>query len=114
MATLEQTVDDLVNRLARMEANTAQGFHLLGETDKSMAGRLSRMETRMLRGFDELGIDVKTLPGWISVDEAAGVITITSLHHSLGSIYKELEKHNVETGQGRYRVVYHNQIICYI
>lgn len=44
--------------------------------------KLIRIESKLVRGFEEMGIDTDADPNWLSVDDAARVIYVSTIGRS--------------------------------
>lgn len=51
--------------------------------DNEIYERVKRIETKLIRGFEEMGINTDVDPDWLSVDDAARVIYLSTTGRSL-------------------------------
>lgn len=62
--------------------------------------RLTRIESKVARGFEELGIGVNTDHDWLTVDEAARVVYLSTLGRSLQVVLTDMKRRGA-TQKGR-------------
>ena len=61
--------DGIIKRLSRLEKETLS--------------RLVRVESKLVRGFEELGISTDKDDDWLSVDNAARIVYVSTIGRSL-------------------------------
>lgn len=49
--------------------------------EKELMNRMTRIETKLVRGFEELGVNIDKDNEWITVDDDARVVYISTLGH---------------------------------
>lgn len=76
-----------------------------------IAAQLKRMETKIVRGFEEMGVDTNVDHEWISVDDAARVIYLSTLARSLMVIRKEAPKRGATNFTKPYDLVHQGRVV---
>lgn len=74
--------------------------------DRYVKNHLTRLESKLVRGFEELGINIDKDPDWLSVDDDAGIVYITTLGRSLMVMLADMER------KGATREGYPYEIVC--
>lgn len=72
---------------------------------------LRRIETKMTRGFEELGVSLSEEEGWLSVDDPARVIYVTSTGRSISIMKKEAAKQGATQFGKSYDIVHKGDVI---
>ncbi len=75
-------------------------------TMNDLEQRLRRMETRLVRGFEELGIDLDVDDDWLTVDEPSRTIYVSTLGRSLVVIRREARRRGASTKNKSYEIVH--------
>lgn len=68
--------------------------------------RLTRVESKIARGFEELGIGVNTEPDWLTVDDSARVLYLSTLGRSLQVILSDAKRRGA-TQMGKVYTIVH-------
>lgn len=60
--------------------------------DRELMNRLVRIESKLVRGFEELGVNIDADHDWITVDDAARVVYISTLGRSLTVMLSDMAR----------------------
>lgn len=80
--------------------------------DNEILNRLTRIESKLVRGFEELGLDIDVDPNWMTVDEPARVLYVSSLARSLKIMNSEARRRGAEQTGKEYEVVHRGNVVA--
>ena len=76
--------------------------------------RLTRIESKIARGFEEQGIDIDVDPNWMTVDDSARVIYVSTMGRSLKIVHSEAIKRGAKQKGKEYDVVHRGETVATI
>jgi len=82
--------------------------------EHEVLNRLTRIESKVARGFEEQGIDIDVDPNWITVDDAARVIYVSTLGRSIKIVRSEAVKRGATHRGKEYDVVHRGDVVATI
>ena len=71
--------------------------------------RLKRVETRVMRGFEGIGVDLYDSTDWLSLDESAHTIYVSTMGRSIQVINDSAKKLGAKVGR-TYDVVWRGDV----
>lgn len=74
--------------------------------DRYVKNHLTRLECKLVRGFEELGINIDKDPEWLSVDNDAGVVYVTTLGRSLMVMLTDMQRKGASREGYPYEIVF--------
>lgn len=84
-----------------------------GDTQyRDVRTRLIRMESKLVRGFEELGVSLEVDADWLSVDDAANIVYVSTLGRSLTVIMQEMKARGATKIGQEYELVHKGETIC--
>lgn len=82
--------------------------------EHEVLNRLTRIESKVARGFEEQGIDIDVDPNWITVDDAARVIYVSTLGRSIKIVHSEAVKRGAKQKGKEYDIVHRGNVVATI
>lgn len=76
--------------------------------DRNLKTHLIRLESKLVRGFEELGINIDKDPDWMSVDDDAGVVYVTTLGRSLMVMLADMKRKGASREGYPYEIVFND------
>ncbi len=73
--------------------------------------RLTRIESKLVRGFEELGLNIDKDHDWLSVDDAANIVYISTLGRSLMVTLVDMQRMGATKVGQHYDVVHRGDIV---
>lgn len=80
-------------------------------THKELVNRLTRIETKLVRGFEELGVNIDKDNEWISVDDEARVVYISTLGRSMTVMLSDMARLGATQYGKEYDVVHRGELV---
>jgi hypothetical protein len=80
--------------------------------NRELRTRLIRMESKLVRGFEELGVSLDVDKDWLSVDDAANIVYVSTLGRSLTVILQEMKARGATKVGQEYEVVHKGETVC--
>lgn len=74
--------------------------------NRELITRLTRMETKLVRGFEELGVNIDKDNEWITIDDEARVVYISTLGRSMTVLLSDMARLGA-TQYGKYYDIIH-------
>lgn len=90
--------DGIIKRLSRLEKETL--------------GRLVRVESKLVRGFEELGISTDKDGDWLTVDDAARIVYVSTIGRSLMVLLTDMERLGASHYGENYEVVHKGETVA--
>lgn len=81
---------------------------------EDLTARLVRIESKLVRGFEELGVELGVDKRWLTVDDAANTIYVSTLGRSMQVIIQEMKALGATKVGEYYEVVSGGQVVAYI
>lgn len=79
--------------------------------DRELMNRLVRIESKLVRGFEELGVNIDKDNEWLTLDEAASVVYVSTLGRSMTVLLSDMARAGA-TQEGKvYDVVHRGDIV---
>ena len=78
---------------------------------KELVNRLTRIETKLVRGFEELGVNIDKDNEWITVDDEARVVYISTLGRSMTVMLSDMARLGATKYGNEYDVVHRGELI---
>ena len=82
--------------------------------EHEVLNRLTRIESKVARGFEEQGIDIDVDPTWMTVDDAARVIYVSTLGRSIKIVRSEAVKRGAKQTGKEYDIVHRGNVVATI
>lgn len=79
--------------------------------DRYVKNHLTRIESKLVRGFEELGINIDKDPEWLSVDDDAGVVYVTTLGRSMMVIIADMQRKGASREGYPYEIVFNGEAV---
>lgn len=64
----------------------------MGMFERDVIGRLTRVESKLVRGFEELGINIVSSDDWLTVDDAARIVYVSTLGRSMTVLMSDMAR----------------------
>ena len=80
--------------------------------DSEIINRLTRIESKLVRGFEELGLDIDVDPNWLTVDEPARTLYVSSMARSLKIMNSEARRRGASHTGKEYEVVHRGEVVA--
>ncbi len=77
----------------------------------NIEARLRRIETKIVRGFEELGIDTGAEPDWLTVDDSAATLYVSTLGRSITVVLAEAKKRGASLRNKPYDIVHRGEVV---
>ena len=74
--------------------------------------KLTRIESKLVRGFEELGADTDADPNWLSVDDVARVIYVSTIGRSLKLMHSVAIAKGATQFRKEYDVVHKGNVVA--
>lgn len=79
--------------------------------DKDVINRLIRIESKLVRGFEELGVNIGSSNDWLTVDDPARTVFVSTLGRSLTVMLNDMDRAGAtQVGKG-YEIVHKGDIV---
>ena len=78
---------------------------------KELVTRLTRMETKLVRGFEELGVNIDKDNEWITVDDEARVVYISTIGRSMTVMLSDMARLGATQYGKEYDIVHRGDLI---
>ena len=92
--------DGIIKRLSRLEKETLS--------------RLVRVESKLVRGFEELGISTDKDDDWLSVDNAARIVYVSTIGRSLMVLLSDMGRLGATHYGDNYKVIHKGVTIAVV
>lgn len=76
-----------------------------------VVNKLIRIESKLVRGFEELGVDTDADPNWLSVDDAARVIYVSTIGRSFKLMHSTAIAKGAQQFGKEYDIVHKGDVI---
>ncbi|CAB5219948.1 hypothetical protein UFOVP232_10 [uncultured Caudovirales phage] len=78
---------------------------------KDLLFRLTRIETKLVRGFEELGVNIDKDNDWLSVDDEARVVYVSTLGRSMTVMLSDMARAGAKQLGKEYDIVHRGDLI---
>lgn len=79
--------------------------------EKELMNRMTRIETKLVRGFEELGVNIDKDNEWITVDDDARVVYISTLGRSMTVMLSDMTRLGATQYGKDYDVIHRGDLI---
>ena len=79
--------------------------------DREVMHRLVRIESKLTRGFEELGVNTDHNDDWLSVDDAARVVYISTLGRSMTVLLSDMARKGATQTGKNYDIVHKGVLV---
>jgi len=79
--------------------------------EREATNRLIRIESKLVRGFEELGINIDKDRDWLTVDNVARVVYISTLGRSILVMLSDMEREGATHLGENYEIVHNGETI---
>jgi hypothetical protein len=79
--------------------------------DRELVNRLTRIESKLVRGFEELGVNIDQDRDWLTVDDAARVVYVSTLGRSLMVILNDMQRAGATQDGKEYDIVHRGEVM---
>lgn len=79
--------------------------------DRELINRLTRIETKLVRGFEELGVNIDRDSEWLTLDEPAAVVYVSTLGRSMTVLLSDMARAGATQEGKEYDVVHRGELI---
>lgn len=100
MSSFVKDEDAVAKRLSRLE--------------REVVSRLTRVESKLVRGFEELGISTDKDDDWLTVDDAARIVYVSTIGRSLMVLLSDMARLGASHFGDNYEVVHKGNIIAVV
>lgn len=74
--------------------------------EREVMNRLVRIESKLVRGFEELGVNIDKDTDWLSIDDAARVVYVSTLGRSITVMLSDMARAGATHVGKEYEVVH--------
>jgi hypothetical protein len=78
----------------------------------SSTARLTRIESKLVRGFEELGVSLDVDPEWMTVDDDANTVYVSTIGRSLVVVIQEMKARGATKVGQHYEIVHGGQVVA--
>ncbi len=79
--------------------------------EKEVMNRLVRIESKLVRGFEELGVNIDKDTDWLTVDDAARVVYVSTLGRSLVVMISDMARAGASHVGKDYEIIHKGNVI---
>lgn len=79
--------------------------------EREVMNRLVRVESKMVRGFEELGINIDADSGWLTLDEAARTVYVSTLGRSITVMLSDMVRAGAEQFGKAYDIIHRGELV---
>jgi len=79
--------------------------------EREVMNRLVRIESKLVRGFEELGVNIDKDADWLTVDDAARVVYISTMGRSLTVLLTDMVRAGATQSGKVYEVIHKGEIV---
>lgn len=79
--------------------------------EQDVINRLVRVESKLVRGFEELGVNIASRDDWISVDEPARTVYVSTLGRSLTVMLNDMARGGAAQWGKAYDIVHKGDVV---
>jgi len=80
----------------------------------NVTSRLIRIESKLVRGFEELGVSLDVDPDWLTVDNAANTVYVSTIGRSLSVLLQEMKARGATKVGDTYEVVHRGEVVAHV
>lgn len=79
--------------------------------EREVMNRLVRIESKLVRGFEELGVNIDADSDWLTVDDAARVVYISTLGRSMTVMLSDMVRQGATQIGKSYDIVHRGDLV---
>ncbi len=80
-------------------------------SERDLINRLIRIESKLVRGFEELGVNIVSRDDWLTVDNAARTVFISTLGRSMTVLLSDMERAGATHVGKEYEIVHKGEVV---
>jgi hypothetical protein len=80
-------------------------------SERDLINRLIRIESKLVRGFEELGVNIVSRDDWLTVDNAARTVFISTLGRSMTVMLSDMERAGATHVGKEYEIVHKGEVV---
>lgn len=80
-------------------------------SERDIINRLIRIESKLVRGFEELGVNIVSRDDWLSVDDPARTVFVSTLGRSLTVLLSDMDRAGATQVGKEYEIVHKGEIV---
>jgi hypothetical protein len=80
-------------------------------SERDVINRLIRIESKLVRGFEELGVNIVSRDDWLTVDNAARTVFISTLGRSMTVMLSDMERAGATHVGKEYEIVHKGEVV---
>lgn len=82
--------------------------------EREIMKRLVRIESKLVRGFEELGVNIDKDPNWLTVDDNARTVYISTLGRSMTVLLSDMQRVGATHVGENYEVVHQGDVVAIV
>jgi predicted RNA-binding protein with PUA domain len=79
--------------------------------EREVMNRLVRVESKLVRGFEELGVNIDKDNDWLTVDDNARVIYVSTLGRSLTVMLTDMGRNGATHVDKEYEIIHKGEVV---
>lgn len=79
--------------------------------EREVMNRLVRIESKLVRGFEELGVNIDADSDWLTVDDAARIVYISTLGRSMTVMLSDMVRQGATQIGKSYDIVHRGDLV---
>jgi hypothetical protein len=79
--------------------------------EQEVINRLTRVESKLVRGFEELGVNINSRSDWLTVDDPARTVFISTLGRSLTVMLNDMARAGASQVGKEYEIVHKGDVV---
>jgi hypothetical protein len=80
-------------------------------SERDVINRLIRIESKLVRGFEELGVNIVSRDDWLTIDNAARTVFISTLGRSMTVMLSDMERAGATHVGKEYEIVHKGEVV---
>lgn len=79
--------------------------------EREVMNRLVRIESKLVRGFEELGVNIDKDADWLTVDDAARIVYISTMGRSMTVLLSDMLRAGASHVGKEYEVIHKGEVV---
>jgi hypothetical protein len=79
--------------------------------EREVMNRLVRIESKLVRGFEELGVNIDKDADWLTIDDAARVVYISTMGRSLSVLLTDMVRAGATHAGKEYELIHKGEVV---
>lgn len=79
--------------------------------EREVMNRLVRIESKLVRGFEELGVNIDKDADWLTIDDAARVVYISTMGRSLSVLLTDMVRAGATHTGREYELIHKGEVV---